>query len=162
MQRRPTETDREHANPEDGESLFDEVGRWSLLFRFLTYVVSPALSALFVVCFIPWSIWVTRGIFRIDHLETSLVETTRDVTELSATHTRQMDDMRTRFEDLPPAEWKARVLRLEEFDRQTNAENTADHTQMKIMMQMMLTKMGIDGAAGQPTFPTTTTPPPGQ
>lgn len=157
MTRHRPENEQRDGNPEDGESLFDEVGRWSLLFRFLTYVVSPALSALFVICFIPWAIWVTRGVFRIDHLESALVETTRDVTELSTTHTRQMDDIRTKFEDLPPPEWKARILRLEDFDRQ----NTADHTQMKIMMQAMLTKLGADATVGQPTFSPTPPPTPG-
>lgn len=153
MSRRQPETEQRSQNPEDAESLFDEVGRWSLLFRFLTYVVSPALSALFVICFIPWAIWVTRGIFRIEHLESALVETTRDVTELSTTHARQIDDIRTRFEELPPPEWRARIIRLEEFDRQ----NTADHTQLKIMLQAVMTKVGADATAGQTTF---STPPP--
>lgn len=125
------------------------------MFRFLTYVVSPALSALFVICFIPWAIWVTRGVFRLDHLESALVETTRNVSELSATHSRQMDDMRNRFEDLPPAEWKARVTRLEEFDRQ----NTADHTTMRIMLQAIMTKIGADTSVGSGTFSAQPPPP---
>lgn len=153
--RRPPEPNDDQRDREDADSLFDEVGRWSLLFRFLTYVISPALSALFVICFIPWSIWVTRGVFRIDHLESALTETTRSVTELSTTHARQIDDIRTRFEELPPPEWRARIVRLEDFDRQ----NTADHTQLKIMLQAIASKVGADTTAVQPMFSTQPPPP---
>jgi len=140
-----------HGRREDDEQddvefdeLTDNLGRYAVLYRFVTRVITPVLATLFVICFLPWCIWVTRGVFRVDAIADKVVEHTASIEDMQRNNRATFDAIRDRFESLPPADWRVRIERLEEFDR----ANTADRTAIKLMLESIRVKLGITPADG--------------
>jgi len=117
-------------------------GKWGFLFK-AVLITTPAFWAIFVTVDLPWRIWVTRATFETQqHLDSSAKLSDR-VEKALDKHDRDWREMDRRIENLPPDEWKKRILALEDWER----ENKADHA--KIIVQLETIKILLDQLARQ-------------
>jgi hypothetical protein len=110
------------------EKLADVHGKWTVLLK-ITAILIPAATAMVCVVLIPWAIWVTNSIFKMerDHVAyQAIVEDIREMKGIVAA--------------LPPDDWRRRIQLLEDLAR----TNVADHTDIKIDLVKIKTALKIE------------------
>ena len=93
-------------------------GRWAMLLK-VTLVGIPCLTSLFLASFIPWAVWVTGNIY-----------TSRQIVEVVRSMQAETSAMHETVGNLPPPEWKARILKLED----AAIENKEAHAEIKVIL----------------------------
>lgn len=101
-----------------GKPIGELNGRWALLLK-VTLVTIPVLTTLVTASFLPWAVWVTTNVY-----------TAQQTSNIVAKVADDLDVMDTRIDNLPPAEWRQRITKLED----ASLENRDDHTQIKVAL----------------------------
>jgi hypothetical protein len=102
-------------------------GRWALLLK-VTLVAVPVLTTIVVAVFMPWSVWVTDGVYSSRATEQIVVRLSGECVE-----------MKTVIESLPPLEWKERIRELEADSKQ----NFKDHSSILISLEQIKAAVGV-------------------
>ena len=94
-------------------------GRWAILLK-VTLVAIPCITTLFIASFLPWAVWVTGNIY-----------TSRQTAEIVGSMESKVENLNTAVQNLPPPEWKARTIKLEE----AAIENREAHAEIKVVLE---------------------------
>jgi hypothetical protein len=101
-------------------------GRWAMLLKF-TLVAIPCITSLFLASFLPWAIWVTGNIY-----------TSRQIVEVVQTMKSDLAAINKTVSNLPPPEWKARTIKLED----AAIENRESHAEIKVVLEQNKITLG--------------------
>jgi hypothetical protein len=107
-------------------------GRWAILLK-VTLVAIPCITSLFLASFLPWAIWVTGNIY-----------TSCQLVGVVQAMKADMQSLDTTVDNLPPPEWKARTIKLEEAaieNREAHAEIKVILEQTKVVLANITTKL---------------------
>jgi hypothetical protein len=130
------------SNGKTGIGALNVNGKWGFLFK-AVLITTPAAWAAFVTVDLPWRVWVTRSTFSVaDHLHAS-EKLEQRIEQLIQKREADWRDIDKRIEDLPSPVWRARIIALENFER----ENKADH--LKILIALEGIKIKLDTMARQ-------------
>ena len=94
-------------------------GRWAALLK-ITLVAVPLFTSIALASFLPWAVWVTGNIY-----------TSRQTAEIVGSMESKVDNLNTTVQNLPPPEWKARTIKLEE----AAIDNREAHAEIKVTLE---------------------------
>ena len=99
------------------------------ILKSLLYAV-PTFMGLLITVLVPLVVWLIQNAYMAQ--STALL-----VREMAV----DMKEQRVIIRDLPPEEWKIRIVRLEESERQ----NVSAHTAILVSLEQIKAGMGING-----------------
>lgn len=102
-------------------------GKWALLLK-ATLICIPVLTTISLASFLPWSVWVTGNVYTACHTLTLVNRNSED-----------LKDIHSRIEQLPPKDWRDRIVVLENGLLQNNK----DHVNILISLEQIKSKLQV-------------------
>lgn len=102
-------------------------GKWAMLLK-ATLVFVPVLTTVVTAAFLPWAVWVTSNIYTSQAV----------VLELNKI-TSRVESMDREIRNLPPQEWRTRIIELED----ANVVNREDHAIIKTTLAQIAQKLDV-------------------